>query len=599
MSQEIGSIHYDLDLQENGFKGKVKGAQSSMQGLTGSFKNAEGASKALLVSIGGLALTIVGFGIKSVIAYKGAQTAQAQLAYAVDKVSHATTKQLTETEKLIDAIERKGVIDGDALKVGVAQLSTFGLSNKAVQGLTKSLADLAVNQNGVNVSGEQAAETANMIAKALNGQFGVLEKSGIRFTDAQIRMVKYGTEMQKVKAINEGFQQNLKFTNDTARQTSDGIDAHLLVSLGNIQEDIGKTIDDGLKPFRKELGLMLDDILSKGPIIDQLTKFINDNEEAIYTLAGAITIALLPALVSLGLTLVTTVGPILPFLAVGALLGKLIFDLVQKLGGWDEIMKRLQPTLTLLGNIVQFVIVPYLQSLWEQIQTQLIPALQELWKQVSPILIPVLKVLGAILGGTLFAAITIVAGILKVLIEGFAKNIKSAAEWIEVLKDIGKKINEAFKPIEQWIKDALKNVKDAILKPFTEAFDSLKKGLDDIKGKISDALNPYKRHSPSLVDWMTKGANEMVDIYSNMFDQLGSISSKNRLEMSSAIQTVSGAVQTGSNSNVAAPSSVTVNVSPTGIIGRSPGEVREIALDLADMVKQALNASGARPNIIR
>lgn len=170
------------------------------------------------------------------------EMAQKQLEHAVLNVSHANEAQLESTMALADALEQKGVLDGDAIKVGLAQLSTFGLSNEAVQGLGGSLADLAVNQFGVNASTEQLSQTANVMAKALQGQFGVLEKSGIRFTEAQQHIIKFGSEMEKVKAINEGLAQNLKYTNDVALTTFEGGMAHLNVQIGNVTEAIGSAL---------------------------------------------------------------------------------------------------------------------------------------------------------------------------------------------------------------------------------------------------------------------------------------------------------------------------------------------------------------------
>lgn len=219
----------------------------------GDFANKASIFTGILVA--GLAV----FSKKSLDAYKGAEVAQAQLEHAVIQVTKATEEQLQATMDLADALERKGVLDGDNIKVGLAQLSTFGLSNKAVRGLGASLADLAVNQFGVNASGEQLSQTANMIAKALNGQFGVLEKSGIRFTALQKSIIATGSEMEKVKAINEGFAQNLKYTNKVARETAEGAMARLNVRLENIQESFGELIAVGISPLVGALANLADD----------------------------------------------------------------------------------------------------------------------------------------------------------------------------------------------------------------------------------------------------------------------------------------------------------------------------------------------------
>lgn len=273
---DIGSITATVKADTSQFSKGIDDAKKKAGEFKGNLENigkgiGDFANKASIFT-GVLTAGLVLFGKQSVEAYRGAELAQAQLEHAVIQVTKATKEQLQATEDLADALEKKGVLDGDNIKIGLAQLSTFGLSNKAVQGLGGSLADLAVNQFGVSASGEQLSQTANMIAKALNGQFGVLEKSGIRFTKLQQNIIATGTEMEKVKAINEGFAQNLKFTNDVAMKTAEGGMARLQVRIENIQEEIGMFISEALVP-----------------VIDWLTKLADSEPvyNAIYKIAGA------------------------------------------------------------------------------------------------------------------------------------------------------------------------------------------------------------------------------------------------------------------------------------------------------------------------
>ena len=87
------------------------------------------------------------------------------------------------------------------------------MQSKSVVALTKSLADLTVNQNGVTAGSDQYIQSANMMAKALNGKFGILENMGIRFTETQKKLIEFGTETERVKAIQEGFWAGCKSKN--------------------------------------------------------------------------------------------------------------------------------------------------------------------------------------------------------------------------------------------------------------------------------------------------------------------------------------------------------------------------------------------------
>lgn len=225
-------------------------------------------AKVAAVALAATATAVVAYGVSSFKSYEEAEASSVKLRNAVVNVSGATEDQLKATSDLADELERKGVLDGDNIKVGLAQLSTFGLSNKAVQNLAGSLADLAVNQYGVTATGDDLEDSANTIAKALNGQFGILEKSGIRFTAAQKSIIQYGTETEKVVAINEGFQQNLKYTNAVAKTTSEGGIARMKVGLENVQEAIGGAIANGINPLVQKLSEFVQS--------EQFTKWVDD-----------------------------------------------------------------------------------------------------------------------------------------------------------------------------------------------------------------------------------------------------------------------------------------------------------------------------------
>lgn len=332
-------------------------------GINGKLKDLEPTFKKMATA-GTVALgAISAFAIKGISDFSDAQKSAKQLEHAVLNVSHATKEQLDQTSALADALERKGVLDGDNIKMGLAQLSTFGLSNTAVQGLAGSLSDLAVNQFGVSASGEQLSDTANMIAKALNGQFGVLEKSGIRFNDAQRKAIEFGTEMEKVKAINEGFAQNLKYTNDVALGTFEGQLAKVQVQLGNVSEGIGQA----LLPIVQNL------LTTITPVIEKMVAWTTENPKLAQNilLVGGIIAGLVAVMGFLGLVLPTIItgftalGAVIAFLfspigliilAIGALIavGVLLYK------HWDDVSAFAQKV---WGGLVNFF-----TGVWETIK---------------------------------------------------------------------------------------------------------------------------------------------------------------------------------------------------------------------------------------
>lgn len=405
-------------------------------GLKGAMESATTGSFALLAGLTALGVGAVMFGKSAVEAFNDAQLAQAQLEHAVVGVTHATTDQLKETMALADALEKKGVLDGDNIKVGLAQLSTFGLSNKAVQALGGSLADLAVNQFGVNASGEQLSQSANMMAKALKGQFGVLEKSGIRFTEAQKAIIQYGTEEQKVIAINEGFQQNLKLTNEVARQTAAGGIAHMQVQLGNVQEAIGGLIMNGIAPIVSAISNWIDSMGGADGVMAMLTQKAQQLQPYLPAIAGAIIGGLIPAFVAMGTAIWTAMAPLIPFIAAGAAIGLVVKLIVDRLGGWDATMKKMQPVIEWFQQAWQQIVaiwnqylLPALKMLWNEFETKLLPALQKLWQEHSPEIIKALQGLAIIIGVVVVAAIVTLIATAYVLINVFT-GIVNAVTWV-------------------------------------------------------------------------------------------------------------------------------------------------------------------------
>lgn len=411
--------------------------------------------------------------IKSITDYGDAEKSAKQLAYAVLNVSHATKEQLKQTEDLADALERKGVLDGDNIKMGMAQLSTFGLSNDAVRGLGGSLADLAVNQFGVNASGEQLADTANMMAKALNGQFGVLEKSGIRFTEAQQAIIKTGTEMEKVKAINEGFAQNLKYTNEVALTTFEGQLAKVKVQLGNVSEGIGQALLPAVQNLLTRITPVIDSMLQWANANPDLIQKIVIMGGAIAGLVGVVGLLglALPAIIS-AFTILT--GPVGLVIALIALL-VINFDTVK------------QAVLNLYATLENWGIIAIFRDIWQNIYknftNNLIPAFKEFWEALKP-LFPYLELFGKFLGAIFIVTLVALAKIVEAMIIVFT-------DLLTIALKVGTYIASALKP----------------------AFDAIASSIDYVYNKVNALISSLS----SLWSSMSRFGGNMMSSVGNMF----------------------------------------------------------------------------------
>lgn len=626
MSESIGGIHYDLDLKGKGeFDTLVKSADAKMGGLAKRFKAAEVGSTALLAAVVGLGAGLVKFGIDSVNAYNEAHRAEVELVQLHQKNTGATEKQTQSLIRQANALQEVGVVEGDAIIKGQAQLATFKLSTSAIKNLTPAMTDMVAKQKGVNATGEDFINIGNLIGKVMDGNIGALGRYGVSYSVAEAKIMKTGNAEQRSATLAKVLANNYGGVNKALRDTPEGKMASIKNKWGDIQEALGDVINKGMEPFITALDDQISLMGEDGTILDYFRNLLEENKNVVYAVAGAIMIGLVPALYAAAAGVWAILAPLLPFLAIGALLGVLINKLVVQFGGWNNLIGWIKLSMMNLWNAIAPTLIPALQFLWNMISVQLIPALQKLWNIVSPILIPALQFIAKVLGVVLYAAFIAIIYVIGLVIGGISNIVGGFAKWWNILKDnipvavnrfyqlwngvkdvfgkIGSKISDLggwFRGIPGTISSALGGIWSAIMKPFDDVFRNLKWKLDDIKRKIADALNPFVRHSPSLVDWVHKGTEEITNTYEGMFDRLASVSAQNRSGMVGAVKSVSGAVEGGNQGGFSKGNVVNnYSIEPKGIIARTPGELREIAGQLLDLIGQGNVMSGPQVKIIK
>jgi phage-related protein len=150
------------------------------------------------------------------------------------------------TQKGIDAVksyasELQGLTTvGDEVAItGASQLATFQLQEKNIKSLMPAMNDLAVGTYGVNVSQEQMIQSGNMIGKVLSGQVGALSRIGITFDKNQEKMLKHGTEAEKVAALVDVIKQNYGGLAEEMAKTDEGKIIQFKNAWGDMKEMLG------------------------------------------------------------------------------------------------------------------------------------------------------------------------------------------------------------------------------------------------------------------------------------------------------------------------------------------------------------------------
>lgn len=138
-----------------------------------------------------------------------------------------------------DELELITTVEGDATVAGASQLATFQLQGDTIKQLLPSLQNLAVAQNGVDVSQDNMISSANLLGKVMMGSTGALTKAGVSFTDTQESILKTGTEAEKAAMLVEVLNQNFGGLAESMAKTDEGKIIQLRNAWGTVKDEIG------------------------------------------------------------------------------------------------------------------------------------------------------------------------------------------------------------------------------------------------------------------------------------------------------------------------------------------------------------------------
>ncbi len=246
-----------VSAQEGGAKAaesaKAAGAATKEAGAAAAGAGAK--AKGFIASTAGFLKSMVGFavvqkgweGIKSSIEAANTATEQAtKLQTVMSSRGMGGQKNYNSVQNTITQESMTGVVGKGAQLAGAQQFATFVHSAKSINTVLPALNDLAVQQNGVNVTGEKMVGVANLAGKVFTGQVGALKKVGITFTDAQEKMMKSGTEAQKAATLAKVIKENVGNMNQKIAQTPAGSMAQLRNQMTGLKVLLGQALIPGL-----------------------------------------------------------------------------------------------------------------------------------------------------------------------------------------------------------------------------------------------------------------------------------------------------------------------------------------------------------------
>lgn len=278
----------------SGFRSGLKEAESGLEGFS---KNLTSTGQSMMKFGGALSLGVtaplVGFGALSVKAFNESNEAATKLSTNLLNVEGNTRKNVEAIEKQAAALQKKGVIEDDAIIAGASQLATFNLQGETIQKLTPKIADMAAQQKGAATTAEDMVKINNLVGKVMTGNVGALSRYGVTLDDHQKKLLKDGNEAERAAVLNEVLAQNFGKVNEALGKTPEGKMTQLKNQFGDLQEIVGEALIPVLTTGMKVVTRLITGFNDLSPGVKKLIVPIGLAAAAIgplITVVGALTV---------------------------------------------------------------------------------------------------------------------------------------------------------------------------------------------------------------------------------------------------------------------------------------------------------------------
>ena len=232
-----GHLNFDTIIKTTGFQKGLKNIGNTLKSLKGSVMNLAGA-----FGIAFSAAALINFSKSAKELYNIQLEGETKLETVLGKHLNATKEQIQATKDYASALQEVGVIGDEVQLAGLQELSTYIENPDSLKTMNGVLNDMLAQQYGLNASAESAVTISTMLGKVLAGQTSALSRYGYTFDEAQEKLLKYGTEEQRVATLAEVVLDSVGGMNEALAQTPAGRMKQLENTMGDIKERFGEAI---------------------------------------------------------------------------------------------------------------------------------------------------------------------------------------------------------------------------------------------------------------------------------------------------------------------------------------------------------------------
>ncbi len=520
---QIGELWVKIGGKNESFKASMTNAEEAAKKAA---ERLEQSSTALLktvtVAATAAAAAVTAIGVKAVEAAANSRAMNAQFEQvfgAVQKDAQATIESLGNTFGMLPNRLKgpfstttsmfKGLGYDTAEAMGMAE-DAVTLAADAAAFFDKSYEDANGALTSFIKGNYEGGESIGLFGNETQIAAFAADKLGISWKDAgeaqkQLARLEYAKAMQEAAgATGQAARESDEYQNQLGNLKQGWIDFMAVIG-----EPLLEPVVNALKGLTEHLSTLRDLVTEEG-LAGAMEKIIPDwLEGAIFAVAGAITVAIIPALIGMATAAWAAIVPLAPFLAAGAAIGALAYVIIKN---WEP--------------IGEFFI-----NLWEGIKAKT----TEIWESIKKFLVgwwPYL--LGALMGpiGLLVAAIynnwdaikqstieiwTTIQTWLYELWEGIKTQVAKAWDSIyKTLTNVWDMIKTGFNNLvdsaKNWGRNLIQNLIDGI----RDRFEALRDIVDDMASMVSDYLgfsSPTKegpgrfadKWAPNLVNMFAEG----------------------------------------------------------------------------------------------
>lgn len=182
-------------------------------------------------------------------AYNTQIEAEARLAATMKNSTGASQKEIQSVKDLAGSLQELGVVGDEVQLAGAQELATYVGTTESIKKMLPVLNDMVAQQYGFSASTDSAVTIATMLGKVLQGQTSALSRYGYSFDENQEKLLKFGTEEQRVATLAAVVEESVAGVNEALANTPTGRVKQLSNDFGDLKETFGKLLSEIVYPL--------------------------------------------------------------------------------------------------------------------------------------------------------------------------------------------------------------------------------------------------------------------------------------------------------------------------------------------------------------